>query len=164
MQMVQNVATKVRNVFTLVLARKSSFYATWHLTLTNKNPWLLSGNSKASRKILLLWIVISYAHYRNPPVWRTNSNIMWGIAKLLARLFAQPVQFYKQMSKGLKNHAFSKLCLKVYYSSISKCEIGFGLHFHCRCTLPWRLFCHSSQRKVDYSRVSLKSRGNSEWR
>ena len=31
----------------------------------------------------------------------------------MARLFAQPVQFYKQMSKGLKNHAFSKLCLKV---------------------------------------------------
>lgn len=120
MQMVQNVATKVRNVFTLVLARKSSFYATWHLTLTNKNHWLLNGNSKDSRKILLLWIVISYAHYRNPPVWRTNSNIMWGIAKLLARLFAQPVQFYKQMSKGLKNHAFSKLCLKVYFSSISK--------------------------------------------
>ena len=115
MQMVQNVATKVRNVFTLVLARKSCFYATWHLIQTNKNHWLLNGNSKGK----ILRIPISYAHYRNPPIQRTNFNMMWGTGELLARLFAQPVQFYKQMSKGLKNHAFSKLCLKVFSSIFS---------------------------------------------
>ena len=118
MQMVQNVATKVRNVFTLVLARKSCFYATWHLIQTSKNHWLLNGNSKGK----ILRIPISYAHYRNPPVQRTNFNMMWGTGELLARLFAQPVQFYKQMSKGLKNHAFSKLCLKVFSSIFSNEE------------------------------------------
>ena len=156
MQMVQNVATKVRNVFTLVLARKSCFYATWHRIQTSKNHWLLNGNSKGK----ILRIPISYAHYRNPPVQRTNFNMMWGTGELLARLFAQPVQFYKQMSKGLKNHAFSKLCLKVLlFNNQMETEGKAETFYCCRCTLFGRLFCHSSQGEVDYSGVSLKSRG-----
>ena len=47
----------------------------------------------------------------------------------MARLFAQPVQFYKQMSKGLKNHAFSKLCLKVFSSIFSNEEDYLDFYF-----------------------------------